>query len=333
MRLCSGLALFIPILSNPNSVKYRHIVLLFLVIFFVAMLKITHALLWLPFFYILRGRFGINLLQSLLLPLFLIGGLFFFVSYTSAPYPWGYISNLKSDFSNSFAMGVQSILQHAYQETVNFFNHKSNKLEVSQRAQLFFIIVISVFSIIRKWKYEPQSVLIFFITMTTLMVVILLYDVSSWRDYRVFAPIILLCAFLFIMYKQYVAIYFILITNIVISPVFFQTYQTYRSQNFSENINNIIEFEQQIKEFVYFDKKRDGWGNTLLLPLGVVLQPLLGVPSGIGLTVFSSLESGVKSRYLLLDEKNANLMRQRVELRFLTRTTLGDLYENISLKK
>lgn len=120
--------------------------------------------------------------------------------------------------------------------------------------------------------------------------------------------------------------------NIVAAPSFVKQFQEWRRFNFGvedrEAINNL---RRQIETFVAYQPGQDPWCNTLLTM--VFPREILTVPAGIGLSTATRQTPApepVKSRYLLLGDNGVQLYGGGIELRHLTKLTLGDLYLNLS---
>jgi len=325
---------------KSSAVSRRHLILLFITILLMSLSKLTNSILFLPFFLAARERFGYTLRQAVLMAVGLISISIFVGSVLVAPYPVGYVSELQATFSRSFGEGVLSFLLHAFQNIESFLNYSAHPLWVMLRAQLLLTFIAGCWI----WWKQPKDrlasqygVLILATCAGTAVGTILFYDVMDWRDFRLFSPIVLMITLLFIAKKQVLFPSLIVVGNLMVLPAFIQTYSSLMTTAFPEKqtVSSIEAFTEKIAPVIRYDKDADGWGNTLLAPLGAAMdRRMLGVPAGIGISWFTSPQelNEVKSRYLILDKENYNILKERVMLELKASTAIGDLYVNRSAK-
>jgi len=103
----------------------------------------------------------------------------------------------------------------------------------------------------------------------------------------------------------------------------------------SNNPRLIAESERALSGLLPYRPGADAWQNTLLVHVEHTDQSLLGLPKGIGVTVWLPPEySGgpdlpLKSRYILLDETSARSLQRRCRLQKLSDTPAGQIYLNL----
>jgi hypothetical protein len=181
----------------------------------------------------------------------------------------------------------------------------------------------------RDWR---ESAVVLAASGSLLVLTILLYDLFAWRDFRLFAPAMLLCTLDFIDRKRLLLVALLVAGNLAVLPDFIAAHeQVFFKNRFSKESRQLDVFIQQISPIIQYDSEKGAWENTLLVPQFVAENPLLiGVQAGIGISWYHSAAElrGVKSRYAILDLQSYHLLRQRSKLRFIKRTLLGDLYLN-----
>jgi hypothetical protein len=328
-------ALFWHAFVKAHTVSYRHLILLFITLFLLTLAKLTNAILFLPYFLVARNRFGYTVKRVALMAMILIVIGSFLSIVVSAPYP-NYISTLPALLSHSFREGGRSLILHTFGNIHNYVNYKHHPLWLMLRAQLLLTISAGCWLLWRAHKNglaTQESVFILITSGGTALAAIILYDVFDWRDYRLFAPIVLMITLLLIAQKRTSLVLLIIIGNIVLLPVFVRTYSSLLIGAFPEEqtVSSISSFSEEIVPVIKYDKNMGGWDNTLLVPLSVAAdRRMLGVPPGIGITWFTSpYELGeIKSRYLLLDHENYDILKEWGPLQHEVSTSIGDLYLN-----
>ena len=165
-----------------------------------------------------------------------------------------------------------------------------------------------------------------------LIMTVLLYDVFGWRDFRLFAPVLLLSMLVFIAQRRYLVLGLLLAINVLVAPSFLGAYSgLFSSTRYDSATAEVQAFADEIAPVVKFEANADGWQNTILAPLGIAAnRKMLGVPAGIGISWFEFPPrlAAIKSRYLLLDTRSRSALGRRPGLRYIKATALGDLYVN-----
>jgi len=198
-------------------------------------------------------------------------------------------------------------------------------------------VLWAVFLIWRRSDHEAElreSYVILAGSGSLILLTILLYDVFAWRDYRLFGPALLLCALVLIDRKRWVLVGLLIAGNFAVLPDFRAAHeQVFFKDRFSSDNRRLEEFIEQISPIIQYDADKNGWENTILVPQFVAENPLLiGIPRGIGISWFHSARRlpRVRSRYAILDLPSYSVLSQRSRLNFVRKTTLGDLYINLT---
>jgi hypothetical protein len=93
----------------------------------------------------------------------------------------------------------------------------------------------------------------------------------------------------------------------------------------------VDEFAARVSRHVRFDPGANPWGNTILVNAERYQAPLLGLPRGIGASAvayWTDVTFPLRSRYVLLLPSELEMLGDRVHLRKLDDTPLGQLFEN-----
>ena len=330
--------LYYKTLSKLGEVSYLHIVIFFIIIAILVLLKIINAILFIPYLLLIRKRIGLSSIQAIVIFIVLIALSFFIDNQINAPYPLSFIAH----FSNTFSLSLSGALQELFQNTVlnirDFFNLNHPKLWLMLRGQLLLFIVAGCWLlwVERKDMFTSQEG-IFVLTNTaiTAILIILFYDVFDWKDFRLFAPIVFMITMLFIARQRMFLVVLMIAGNLLLLPNFLVTYKTLMEGAFpdTQTAVDIEAFSAEIAPVIRYNKDGDGWNNTLLAPIEIAAdRRMLGVPAGIGISTFVSPDSmpKVKSRYLLLNKSNYEILKDRVPLEFKLTTDIGDLFVNKS---
>ena len=176
-----------------------------------------------------------------------------------------------------------------------------------------------------------ESIFVLTNTVLTVVAAIFLFEMFGWKDFRLFAPIVLMFTFFFIARQRVFLLALMLVGNLVLLCCFLGTYRETMIDAFPKTQTAIEVFSDEIAPIIIYDKNRDGWGNTLLVPMQIAFyHQMLGLPAGIGISFFTSHDklSNIKSRYILLDKSSYEVLKDRASLDFKLTTAIGDLYIN-----
>jgi hypothetical protein len=147
---------------------------------------------------------------------------------------------------------------------------------------------------------------------------------------RVTAPFVLMSLLLLVAMRSRGWIVALAVAaQILVAPSFVSTYRAWRTDLFRHSPARYELFRSQVAPLLTFVPAKSAWCNTLLTTTSA--REIVGVPDGIGLSIGSpstQVASPIKSGYLLVTADNAEDLRQRVRLRHLATTALGELYAN-----
>lgn len=299
-----------------------------------AWFKVNWSFLFLPFFLIARQRLGLKIWQAVLIALLLIGLSFYVYSQAAAPYP-----NFSQEFFEALKIspnrGLRALTGHIEDNLRNLVNPRHSLLWLLMRAQLLAGMLFGAWLV---WKaggdrQAAQTGLLLAVSGAMLFTAtIFIYDVYSWRDYRVFSSLVLFFSLMLLACRRFAYLVLLIISNLALVPVFLGLYAEIMPASFSVDGASLQELSQELSKTILFEPGQDGWANTLLVPSAIARNPLiLAVPAGIGISWFTAQQQlkRIKSRYLLLDPESYAVLSQRACLQFRASTPLGDLYTNL----
>ena len=337
------IAYFYKILIEGVNVKLFDLFMCFIVIVLMTLFKVTNVVFLIPYLLLIYRRFKPSKIYFILASFILIILLGFAGTWIMAPFPNNQFSEISAAFSVSLFSGLKKFIINTALNIGQFYLH-GNILFISMRAQLILIIFAGFWLKLRAHRDKTtvqESLFVLISCISSFILFIFLNDVGDWRDYRFFAPIVLTVALLFISRKRVFLSLLLLSVNFVAFPNFLETYPKNILSAFPEIevAKSISQFSEEISGIVKYDQALDGWGNTLLISRYMLGdRRILGVPAGIGISLFSTEEFDlqklpeIKSRYLLLDEADYQTLTERsIPLEFKRQTSLGKLYLNQKL--
>jgi hypothetical protein len=202
---------------------------------------------------------------------------------------------------------------------------------------MLMTIAWAVFLIVRSSGEDRdyrEGVLILASSGLLLVVTIFLYDVFGWRDFRLFAPALLMVILVSIARRRLLVVGVLLAGNLLVLPGFLAACDDlFDDDRFAGDRERLEFFAKEIEPTIRFDERGSGWQNTILAPLTIAADPLMvAIPAGIGISWFQSPPKldKIKSRYLLIDRPTRKLLGRRRSLAYVRTTTLGDLYINMN---
>ena len=264
----------------------------------------------------------------------LVAASFFFYNQVASPYS-NVASGLLKEFGRSVFQGVVGVWDHAWVSLGHFFSSDNRYLWLMLRLQMLVATGWAGYLLWRRgddsrdWK---ESAIVLAASGCLVALTVLLYDLFAWRDFRLFGPPMLLSSLVFIARKRVLLVSLLIAGNVAVIPDFLAAHeQVFFKDRFSKEDVELELFRRQIAPIVQYDAEKGAWENTILVPQFVAENPLLiGVPEGIGISWYhmGAQLPRLKSRYAILDLQSYHHLRQTSDLRFVSRTILGDLYLN-----
>ena len=329
-------AFFCRSISNPEGFSSFALFVFAMTIGLAAISKLTWSFLFFPYFLQSRQRLGLSTGQAIGLSCGLVFASFMLYNQLAAPYP-NFATELLNLVSLSVTDAVALLFEHVWLSLGNFIERDHRLLWLMLRLQMVICVGWAGFLL---WKNEgvpenwKESSVILAASGSLIVLTILLYDVFGWRDYRLFAPALLLSCLVLIARERRLLVSLIIAGNLLVLPDFLAAQEmVFARGRFPENHAKLDQFIEEVSPVIQYDGEKGAWQNTILVPLPVAISPLvIGVPEGIGISWFKFAEQmpRIRSRYAILDIGSYQILRQRNQLKFIKRTILGDLYINHS---
>ncbi|MDG2334411.1 MAG: hypothetical protein P8Q97_09335 [Myxococcota bacterium] len=304
------------------------------VIAFAAISKLTWSFLFFPYFLHARKRLNLTTFRAVGLSLILVTASFLLYNQLAAPYP-NFATELLTQLGRSIPRAIELALEHIWFNLGNFIERDHRLLWLMLRLQMIICLGWAGFLLWKRrdspedWK---ESSVIVAGAGSLVILTILLYDVFGWRDYRLFAPVILLCSLILISRERRILVGLLIIGNLLVLPDFIAAHElVFARGRFPEKRENLEQFIEEISPLIQYDEEKSSWQNTVLVPLSVAINPLvIGIPEGVGISWFKFADQlpRMRSGYAILDIGSYQFLRQRNNLSFVKRTALGDLYIN-----
>jgi hypothetical protein len=161
-----------------------------------------------------------------------------------------------------------------------------------------------------------------------LAIVIGFGQVESWRDFRLLAPHVL-AALLLVVGSVRLARW-LWGATLLFLPLYYQEFVEFHEERFTRDRARIAAMRDATAATVRFAPGASPWRNTLVVPVGLVQFPLLGLPDGIGVSyvIDWSDMSRVQSEYVLLGAADLEEVQALARLVPIAETPMGTLYRN-----
>lgn len=161
--------------------------------------------------------------------------------------------------------------------------------------------------------------------------VILAYDVTDWRDYRVLSPHLLLSLLVLACGPSWTRVLVPCCAHLLFLPGFLAQYAGHHLERVTWDRELVAAFRAEIGDLRY-DPSRPGWDNTVLMPVESFTYPMVAVHAGMGVNCvidWDSLRLPPRSRYMILPDDDLRDLSRRVRLRRVRLTQLGWLCVNL----
>jgi hypothetical protein len=335
---------------TDREVDLKIAISLFLILLLATTVRFNWSFLFAPYFLSLIPKLNRKKTWALALaPVVMIGFGVFLFRYLNSPWPWfsyRFLQTLEESWTQAFA----NLYSHILLNTKNLIYLPDTMFFIRmlryQIVGLFAILIIDFFKLWKNQKDQAKDLLrndrlLHILNLGLILIlVVTLYDVADTRDYRTFAPHLLLSILILILFSRYRLVYMIIITNLIVFSSFNVRFSQFHWNNFKPDRATMKAFEESISDIVLYQPNGNRWCNTLAFSrednLNIPKTPLIMVDPGIGITyirdweLFYSID--LKSKYVLLDPENFNQnhpdLFEKLNLQQLTETPLGTLYLN-----
>lgn len=323
--------------KNPNKKYY---IINFVFIFFLTFFRINYAILYIPIIlYYNKMKFIKNTFLQLSLSLILSIVSYLTISIFSAPYP-GYISTLLN-YLFDFKIGTLFItmFNHSTEIFKNYLSLSSNTIVEKVFNYLYLIILLfnCVLFIIHFKKKNKIYLYNIFILLVTLLIIIVLYEVTYYKTVRTMGVFMLL-SILMLIYNNKKKYASVIIIAFIISTYFIINFNTFIINAKVNFVNEPLVSDKKTVSLLNKNMKcsnsNNRWDNTVSVPNSYSYNSniIYGLSPCIGINyVLNEDYSKIsKSKYILVSDDttiNKNIYSKIEE------TNLGKLYEKKGGKK
>jgi hypothetical protein len=276
------------------------------------------------------------------------------VTYFSAPYP-NFIRRLLDAVQVSPLGGARTLAGQVVKHFLRLptFEAGTPFLDLARLQFLVVLLAVAAACTVVLWRSRPlrqgwraalvnhpDLVFSLFVGGSITAVLLAFYIPLGYPGFRMFAPYLLLTALLLVMWRRRELAGLVLAINLLLAPSFLSGFTQAKLRNFSYDQAQVAAFAAAIGSDLDYDPKSDAWGNTLLLDgqllcYEVRCDYITAIPAGRGVSVIffgPRLQEQIKSKYLLLGDSGLEKLRRflgdRLHIRWLRTTPVGDLYLN-----
>ena len=276
-----------------------------------------------------------------------VAGLFLLSRYVAAPFPHRVMSDVQV-LLRSPVDGLQRLLAVTTAQGMTYlWPDVEHPLWTLLRYQALGIVLwMTVLTIRRRgtdaghrapghppWRRAERLTHILNLSLIILMV-LMLWEVGYWQDYRILAPHLLLSLLLLAACARGRVVAVVVLVGLLLTPSFLAAYKDLAPWQFTDEQARIDEFAAQTAGTLVYRAQGDPWCNTILLPLRTAFLPeALAIPAGIGISFYldNTSRSELKSRYVIVDDKSREILTGAFDLQFASATAIGDLYRNAGI--
>ena len=276
-----------------------------------------------------------------------VAGIFQLSRYVAAPYPHRNVPDVQL-LLRSPIDGLQRLLAVTTEQGMTYmWPDLENPLWMLLRYQALGIVLwMAVLAFRRRgndagqgapgrppWHRAERLAHILNLGLIVLMV-LMLWEVDSWRDYRIVAPHLLLSLLLLAACGRGRVVAVAVLAGLLVTPSFLAAYKQLATRQFTDERARIDAFAAQTAGTLVYQTQGDPWCNTILLPIQTAFLPeSLAIPAGIGISFDVDIASRteLKSRYVIVDDESRDGLTEAFDLQFASATAIGDLYHNAGI--
>lgn len=343
-------AIFYRVLEDRSQLNWRWRVAGLLVIALAALLRISWAILFIPFWalslpkrwYWLLFALGISALMTYLL--------LTFAGATSAPGNNSVFWIIDS-FRFSFETGVNAFFETLSRNSQKFFDTGKKPLDVVQSLQMVLLFAGAVLVIIGSWLRNrgrrlasiPAEAVFHLVNLGGIWAAAMLfYIIGTWGDFRVFATHLMLTLLLLIAFRHVRPVLLFIAISLLSVSLFWDNFTQFVGTKFNPTgsySQNVWDRYEQVTPLIeYHPDAPNSWCNTLYISIQYFDGGLLTlIPPGIGISFFWETELiplPIQSRYLLMSKEEAvelSTREQAPELERIALTDRGAFFRNLSV--
>lgn len=331
---------FVQLLKSP-TVRHSESLWLVPAIIFASTIRLTWVLLLIPCAVLFtRERRRRAVITGICAGILGVGLMAVWHRYTAAPYPyalWGVLDT----FDQGWMAGLSAFLHYGVSNVTCLF--KGHSVELWTRAHIVVLLLVTTgWAAVRSVQKHPRQTwvweaLFHGLNLGSLVVVVLLYDVFDWRDFRFFHPRIFLSLVVFIGMNHRRLTILAILPLLMVLPATLRQHDVFLDEHLSTENQSIYAQWQDELDFVLMHDTTaaNGWCNSLYHTWYYFIHEvplLMAVDGGIGLSFappFGDHAPPYKSKYLLLDNAYYAKYKDRLNVSHLRCMPNGALYKNL----
>jgi hypothetical protein len=308
-----------------------------------SVVRSTWSFLLIPLFLLRLERFAIgNIMKALVPAVVLIILEFLGLRWLASPNPT-FIRVVGEVAGTSRSEAASMFLHHAVENATHLlrFSYGSSMQSLLWLQVVLMIVVMTGYAVGRGARKSdeapsPQTMteadvqtLFHLLNLGVLvMFVVFFYDVGAWRDYRLYAPHLLLSLLVLVeLESNYWLVYPFIALNMVFAGAFLKAYKGGHQEHFART-----EPSPMLHMLLHYKPADEAWCNTLLVDLPNYNRQLLDVPAGMGISMImypESVHPPVRSRYLLLNNDTYQKLKENLRVKPISTLGNGVLYLNL----
>jgi hypothetical protein len=240
-------------------------------------------------------------------------------------------------------IGFWMFRQHLWSSVEAIF--RGEWLELGLRLELLAIAFLALGVIVRRaYRHrrgtldpdtpvvDPLCALHVFNLVPVGVIVLALYDLGEWRDFRVIAPHVMVSVLASIPFVrggalQRVYVRLPLVVNAVLVLAFVPAFNTFHKDQFSADLSG-----PNVLATVPYVPGASPWENTVLIDAYNNTTDLLALPPGVGVSLILgpyTLHQPIKSRYLLVNDHTLFQLGNPPGFELLGAIKTGKLYRRV----
>jgi hypothetical protein len=265
----------------------------------------------------------------------------------SAPFPNAFNRALNAA-SGDIVGGLRVLLDNTWRNFLLSFQGEID--QVLMRATMLIIFAFGTWLVIRAWRggvWHSRPARLGLVLASSMLLIYgfiaAAYSMGGWKDLRVFAPVVLMCLTLLIVFRHYRFVTYLLLFGllaylyaaqlVVMTTLFY-------NDPLAEELNYDANLAEQTAAFaeagvLYTPDADTPWCNTVLAEDVYMFQPwtLVALDDGLAYSLIIDLNPdvlrrGIQSRYVLIRDATMEKLASQVDLELLVDVGPGGLYLN-----
>jgi hypothetical protein len=320
-----------------------------IIILLAGLFRISWSLLFISLIGLLfRNHSWKKLLMIFLLSVLPISLLIIYHMYFSSPYPFISYKIIHSVSEGNFSQ-LFPLIKNTFTNLTSFFSTKDTPIYVLLRYQMLWVLIVSVVDYVNSIRNfssrgKEQSKNLNYLNASNIgsifMFGIIFHAIYAGKEYRLWAPHILLTLMILLFSSRKKLVVGIVISNLIFLVSFGNTFYKERYSNFLRDNSDIVEIQSAITEYITTDPVGSHWCSTIDVsryssevtwgPWMLTLPEEFGVTSIINWKNF--YHTKINAKYVLLEPEYINenypYLFRNTNLEPLTETPIGILYYN-----